>query len=136
MSQSREDYIKFIYEKGKDLPVSNKEIAQGLNVSPPSVSEMVSKLAKEGLLIHTPYQGGRLTPEGKAMALDIIRKHEIWEHFLVKKLAYPQDQVHDLAEILEHATPTHLAERLARFIDFDSSTKGVDDYESGENLTK
>ncbi|UUX34489.1 metal-dependent transcriptional regulator [Fundicoccus culcitae] len=118
MSQSREDYVKFIYEHGKGEYVSNKEIAKGLGVAPPSVSEMISKLSVEGLVEYKPYHGGVLTESGERMAVDLIRKHEIWEYFLETKLQYSKDEVHELAEILEHATPLDLADRLARFIDY------------------
>ena len=118
MSQSREDYVKFIYEHGEGLAVSNKTIAQGLNVAPPSVSEMIHKLAKEGLVDYRPYHGGSLTPTGVQMAEDLIRKHEIWEYFLEHKLNYTKDEVHELAEILEHSTPLDLADRLATFIEY------------------
>lgn len=121
VSQSREDYIKFIYEASKGDLVSNKEIASGLCVAPPSVSEMIHKLATEGLVEYHPYQGGRLTEEGTKMAQELIRKHEIWEYFLEHKLHYTSQEVHELAEILEHATPTDLANRLARYIDYPDS---------------
>lgn len=118
MSQSREDYVKFILEQGKGASLSNKEIAMGLGIAPPSVSEMMNKLTKEGLVEYKAYHGGKLTDKGLKLARNIIRKHEIWEHFLEKKLGYPKDQVHDLAEDLEHVTPDDLANRLADFISF------------------
>lgn len=118
MSQSREDYIKYIYEHGQDRVVSNKMIAQGLNISAPSVSEMIAKLASESLVTYEPYQGAVLTKAGSKMAQDLIRKHEIWEYFLEKELGYTKTEVHELAEILEHSTPNELADRLARYIDF------------------
>lgn len=118
MSQSREDYIKFIYEHDSKEPVTNKQIAQGLKVSPASVSEMIHKLSQEGLIEYIPYQGGILTHSGRQMGEDLVRKHEIWEYFLYHKLGYSMEEVHDLAEVLEHATSTELANRLAKFIDF------------------
>lgn len=118
MSQSREDYIKFIYEHGETRLVSNKELSKGLNVSAPSVSEMVGKLAEEGLLSYVPYQGVKLTQIGVKKAQTLIRKHEIWEYFLSQKLGYSPLEVHELAEVLEHVTPDDLADRLAAFIEY------------------
>lgn len=118
MSQSREDYVKFIYEHTGNHPVSNKIIAQGLSVAPPSVSEMIHKLANEGLVNYRPYYGAHLTDTGERMAKELIRKHEIWEYFLEHKLNYTKQEVHELAEVLEHATPLDLADRLADFIKY------------------
>lgn len=120
LSQSREDYVKFIYEHSEGDAVSNKMIAQGLQVAPPSVSEMIHKLANEGLVSYRPYYGANLTEAGERMAEDLIRKHEIWEYFLEHKLNYSKEEVHDLAEILEHSTPLDLADRLADFIEYPS----------------
>ncbi|MCW6653363.1 metal-dependent transcriptional regulator [Aerococcaceae bacterium NML191292] len=125
MSQSREDYIKFMYEEGHGLVVSNKQIAEGLNIAPPSVSEMMTKLEAEGLITYRRYHGALLTESGIAMAEELIRKHEIWEYFLEHKLKYTKEEVHELAEILEHATPTDLANRLAAYIDFPTVRKDV-----------
>lgn len=122
MSQSREDYIKYIYkyiyEKEQAPLVSNKMIADALGISAPSVSEMVGKLAQEELVIYTRYQGVALTDSGVEMAKNLLRKHRIWEYFLEKELGYTKDEVHDMAEILEHSTPTELANRLAVYIDY------------------
>ena len=117
-SQSREDYIKFIHEAGQGEHVPNKVIAQGLGVAPPSVSEMITKLSQEGLVDYRPYFGVVLTQLGLEMAQELVRKHEIWEYFLEHKLNYSKSEVHDLAELLEHATPTDLANRLADYIDY------------------
>ncbi|WP_124057698.1 metal-dependent transcriptional regulator [Vaginisenegalia massiliensis] len=118
MSQSREDYVKFIYETGLEETVANKVIANGLKVAPPSVSEMLSKLALEQLVEYKPYHGAKLTDKGLIMAKDLLRRHEIWEYFLEKKLGYQADQVHELAEVLEHSTPSELADRIATYIEY------------------
>lgn len=119
LSQSREDYVKFIYEHSTNGgAASNKMIAQGLQVAPPSVSEMIHKLANEGLVSYRPYYGANLTEAGESMAKDLLRKHEIWEYFLEHKLDYTKEEVHELAEILEHSTPLDLADRLAKFIEY------------------
>lgn len=118
MSQSREDYVKFMFEHGGEEAITNKMIADGLNVSPASVSEMMQKLAREGLVKTQRYRGSELTESGYQMAQELVRIHEIWEYFLEQKLGYSKEEVHNFAEVLEHATPIELADRLARFIEF------------------
>lgn len=118
MSQSREDYVKFMYEQAGDESISNKTIADGLEVSPASVSEMINKLAKEGLVINERYRGSALTPKGHQMAQEMVRKHEIWEYFLQNRLGYTKEEVHEFAEVLEHVTPKDLADRLAIYIEY------------------
>lgn len=118
MSQSREDYVKFMFEHGGEGAITNKMIADGLNVSPASVSEMMQKLAREGLVKTQRYRGSELTESGYQMAQELVRIHEIWEYFLEQKLGYSKEEVHNFAEVLEHATPIELADRLARFIEF------------------
>lgn len=118
MSQSREDYVKFMFEHGGEKAITNKMIADGLNVSPASVSEMMQKLAREGLVKTQRYRGSELTDSGYQMAQELVRIHEIWEYFLEQKLGYSKEEVHNFAEVLEHATPIELADRLARFIEF------------------
>lgn len=123
-SQSREDYIKFIHEESSGQYVSNKTIAQGLGIAPPSVSEMIMKLAQEQLVDYRPYHGVMLTAKGSQMAEELIRKHEIWEYFLEHKLGYTKKEVHELAEVLEHVTSADLANRLAHYIDYPERTGG------------
>lgn len=118
MSQSQEDYIKFIYENSDGDFVDNKKIANGLDLAPPSVSEMMHRLELQKLVDYVPYKGVKLTEQGIKMAKDLIRKHEIWEYFLSKKLAYSDEEVHELAEVLEHVTPVDLANRLAIYINY------------------
>ena len=118
MSQSREDYLKFILEQGPLETVPNKVIAMGLGIAPPSVSEMMGKLSQEGLVEYIPYRGAKLTEMGLIQAENLIRKHEIWEYFLSERLGYSEKKVHDLAELLEHVTPDDLADRLADYISF------------------
>lgn len=82
MTPNREDYLKLILELGGDQKkINNKQIVSGLDVSAASVSEMISKLLKEGLVEHSPYQGVQLTESGLASASALIRKHRLWEVF-------------------------------------------------------
>src|SRR6266498_1580780 len=99
LSQSIEDYIKYIYRsQSSDKTVSTSTLAERLNVSPASVSEMISKLSKLGWITNTPYHGFRLTKEGEKIAVNLIRKHRLIEVFLQKHLNYKWDEVHSEAE--------------------------------------
>ncbi|MDH6364455.1 DtxR family Mn-dependent transcriptional regulator [Enterococcus sp. PF1-24] len=122
MTPNREDYLKLILELGGDTKkVSNKQIVSGLNISAASVSEMITKLVKEQLVEHSPYQGAQLTEQGLQKASNLIRKHRLWEVFLVQHLNYPWNTVHDDAEVLEHVTSEELADRLEDYLNHPQS---------------
>lgn len=105
MTPNKEDYLKIIYELGgTDKKINNKEIVERLAVSAASVSEMMSKLLKEGFIERVPYQGVQLTAEGLRKASTLIRKHRLWEVFLVEHLGYSWNEVHAEAEVLEHVS--------------------------------
>ncbi|BBM17473.1 MULTISPECIES: metal-dependent transcriptional regulator [Enterococcus] len=117
MTPNREDYLKLILELGGDKEkVSNKKIVAGLSISGASVSEMINKLVKEGLVEHSPYQGVQLTPAGLEKASTLVRKHRLWEVFLVDHLGYSWNEVHDEAEVLEHVTSTQLEQKLDTYL--------------------
>lgn len=117
MTPNREDYLKIILELGGDATkVNNKQIVSSLDVSAASVSEMISKLVKEELVEHSPYQGVQLTASGLQKASSLIRKHRLWEVFLVEHLDYSWNEVHDDAEVLEHVTSEHLADHLENYL--------------------
>lgn len=120
MNRSEEDYLKAIYELESTLHtdelLSNMQVAKHLAHSAQTVNEMIKKLAQKNLLVYTPYMGSRLTDSGKKIAIKIIRFHRIWETFLVEKLGYTWEEVHDEAEGLEHTTTTKLANRLYAFL--------------------
>ncbi|WP_430618816.1 metal-dependent transcriptional regulator [Enterococcus sp. DIV1072d] len=117
MTPNREDYLKIILELGGDTTkVNNKQIVSSLAVSPASVSEMISKLVKEQLVEHSPYQGVQLTETGLQKASSLIRKHRLWEVFLVEHLDYSWNEVHDDAEVLEHVTSEQLADHLEVYL--------------------
>ncbi|EMF0437729.1 metal-dependent transcriptional regulator [Enterococcus hirae] len=117
MTPNREDYLKIILELGGDTTkVNNKQIVSSLTVSPASVSEMISKLVKEQLVEHSPYQGVQLTETGLQKASSLIRKHRLWEVFLVEHLDYSWNEVHDDAEVLEHVTSEQLADHLEDYL--------------------
>ena len=115
MSKSIEDYLKGIYTLKKKKEYSNKKLAEYLNISPASVSEMIKKLVNEDYLI-IEKKKVKLTEKGSNFALDIIRKHRVWEVFLFEKLGYDKEDVHKEAEILEHVTSNKLLQKLEKFL--------------------
>ena len=115
MSKSIEDYLKGIYTLKKKKEYSNKKLAEYLNISPASVSEMIKKLVNEGYLT-IEKKKVKLTEKGSNFALDIIRKHRVWEVFLFEKLGYDKEDVHKEAEILEHVTSNKLLHKLEKFL--------------------
>ncbi|WP_374141484.1 metal-dependent transcriptional regulator [Leptotrichia hongkongensis] len=115
MSKSIEDYLKGIYTLKKKKEYSNKKLAEYLNISPASISEMIKKLVNEGYLT-IEKKKVKLTEKGNNFALDIIRKHRVWEVFLFEKLGYDKEDVHKEAEILEHVTSNKLLQKLEKFL--------------------
>ncbi|CAM3175310.1 metal-dependent transcriptional regulator [Lactiplantibacillus plajomi] len=117
MTPMKEDYLKIIFELGgTKKKVSNKQIALSLDIAAGSVTEMVGKLVQEGLAKHTPYAGISLTKKGIRYAETLVRKHRIWEDFLVDKLHYGLPDVHSEAEVLEHVTSERLVDSLEAFL--------------------
>lgn len=118
-STSEENYIKAIYhlQGGQDV-VSTNELADRLKTKPASVTDMMKKLKAKKLLHYQPYQGFKLTIEGKKVALDIIRRHRLWEYFLSEKLKFNWDEVHEIAEDLEHVSSRKLIDKLDEFLDY------------------
>jgi len=112
-SENVENYLKGIYTlESKEGRVTTSSLSEQLQVSAASVSEMIKKLADEGSVHHTPYKGVALTEEGKKRAIRIVRRHRLWEVFLVEVLKYKWDEIHEEAERLEHITSDKLEERL------------------------
>lgn len=117
MTPNKEDYLKEIGKLGGgDNLVSNKQISDVLRISPASVSEMLSKLEKEGFIEYEPYRGIRLTQTGKQQSASLLRSHRLWEVFLLRHLGYSWSEVHEDAELLEHVTSPRLAQRLDDFL--------------------
>ena len=114
-SRAVEDYLKAIFKlQGENLPVSTTALAAELDRSAASVTNMVKGLAEQGLLDHEPYRGVRLTPHGESTALRIIRRHRVIETYLIERLGYTWDGVHEEADRLEHAASDGLIDRMAR----------------------
>ena len=119
LSESMQMYLVTIARLREDnRPVPLSHLAEALNVSPVSVNEMCRKLQDQGLLIYRPYKGALLTDVGDERACHILRRHRLWEVFLVEKLGFSYDEAHDIACQLEHATPRLLADRLDAFLDY------------------
>ncbi|MDB2482704.1 metal-dependent transcriptional regulator [bacterium] len=116
-SQSEEDYLKALYHLEMEFDsVSTNSIADYLDMKPSSVTEMLKKLAEKKFINYQKYKGTSLTKKGKLIALSIIRKHRLWETFLVDKLGFGWDQVHIIAEQLEHIKSEELIENLDNFL--------------------
>jgi DtxR family transcriptional regulator, Mn-dependent transcriptional regulator len=112
-TRSQQDYLKALYLLGGgDSPVPTRELAQRLGISSPSVSEMVSRLSAQGLVEHDRYRGQQLTPEGRKVALELVRHHRLLEMFLVQVLGYSLDEVHEEAERLEHVISERMEQRI------------------------
>lgn len=110
-----QDYLKVVWSarEWSDRPVTTKMLATRLGVGASTVSETVRRLADAGLLTHEPYGAVELTDRGRAHALVMVRRHRLVETFLVEVLGYGWDEVHDEAEVLEHAVSDLFVERLA-----------------------
>ena len=119
IKKSIEDYLKNIYTIKLTVgKVSTSLLAEKIGVSAAAVSDMVSKLSRTGYIKNTPYKGFELTKKGQDIAINLIRKHRIWEVFLLKHLKYPWEQVHAEAENLEHASSDDLILKLEDFLGF------------------
>ena len=117
MNQSTEDYIKAIYTLGKGSEtVTTSGLANHLGVGDGSVTDMVKRLSSKKLIEYTPYKGVNLTRSGRDLAVRMVRRHRLWEMFLVQYLGYGWDEIHEEAERLEHATSDELDMRLDRLL--------------------
>lgn len=118
-STSEENYIKAIFHlQGESGTVTTNALAQELQTRPPSVTDMMKKLKTKKLVHYQPYQGFKLSTDGKKIALGIIRRHRLWEFFLSEKLKFSWDEVHQVAEDLEHVSNKKLIDKLDEFLNF------------------
>jgi DtxR family Mn-dependent transcriptional regulator len=115
---AEENYLKAIYhlEFKFQGAVSTNAIAEKLEAKASSVTDMVQKLAEKGVLSYTKYKGTHLTSEGRKIAAKVVRKHRLWEVFLVDKLNFQWDEVHEIAEQLEHIKSDELIVRLDKYL--------------------
>ncbi|WP_394759523.1 metal-dependent transcriptional regulator [Flavobacterium sp.] len=118
MTFSEENYLKTIYHLTtiSDSEVSTNAIAEKMETKASSVTDMLKKLAEKNLVNYKKYQGVSLTEKGSLSAKMIVRKHRLWEVFLVEKLNFPWDEVHDIAEQLEHIKSEKLINKLDEFL--------------------
>lgn len=120
ISQTEENYLKTIFQlaqtDGSRIP--NLAIAQQLNINPATVTEMLKKLAEKKWIDYSRTGGASLTKDGRVFALHVIRKHRLWETFLVKNLNFSWDEVHEVAEQLEHIQSQKLLHQLDEFLGF------------------
>jgi DtxR family Mn-dependent transcriptional regulator len=117
---SEENYLKAIFSVHMHTKknVSTNDIANLLETSPASVTEMIKKLQEKKLVIYEKYNGVRLSNKGEENAIKTIRKHRLWETFLVKKLDFSWSEVHDVAEQLEHIKSNKLTDKLDHFLNY------------------
>jgi len=118
MTRAEENYLKALYhlsDHDREL-VSTTELADRLDTKPSSATDMLQKLHEKSLVAYTKYKGAKLSPKGRLKASQIVRKHRLWEVFLVDKLDFGWEEVHEIAEQLEHIKSTELVERLDQFL--------------------
>ena len=120
MTHSEENYIKAIFHlaSGDIDVISTNAVAEKMETKPSSVTDMMKRLSEKGLVHYKKYQGVSLTPLGTKTALSIIRKHRLWEVFLVEKLGFAWDEVHEVAEQLEHIKSEKLIDKLDELLSF------------------
>lgn len=119
-STTEENYIKAIFhlsEEG-DESISTNSIAKAVNATAASVTDMLKKLKQKKIISYEKYHGVHLTKDGEKIAKGIIRKHRLWEVFLVEKLGYGWDKIHDIAEQLEHIHSDELIDKLDKFLGY------------------
>ncbi|CAN5190212.1 metal-dependent transcriptional regulator [soil metagenome] len=118
LSVSEENYIKSIYHlQLQSDKVTTNELAKALSTKAASVTDMLKKLQKKKLIRYKKYYGFNLNEKGNRMALEIIRRHRLWEYFLVFKLGFEWDKVHTIAEEMEHVSSPELIKKLDAFLD-------------------
>ncbi|ATL49576.1 iron-dependent repressor [Chitinophaga caeni] len=117
LTVAEENYIKSIYKlQDGEQPVATNSIAYELDTKPASVTDMAKKLKEKGYIEYEKYQGILLTATGRSIALQIVRRHRLWECFLVDKLGFSWEEVHEIAEDLEHVRSEKLTNRLSEFL--------------------
>lgn len=116
---SKENYLKAVYSQSleQQTEATTSVLSEKLEVSNAAISDMAKKLSNAGLIDYTKYKGVELTGEGKKIALKIIRRHRLWELFLIKVLGLSWSEVHDEAEKLEHSTSDFLIDKIDDFLE-------------------
>ncbi|MGY5851189.1 metal-dependent transcriptional regulator [Salegentibacter sp. F14] len=119
-SFSEENYLKAIFhlERQYKVGVSTNALAEEMETKASSVTDMIRKLSEKQLVVYKKYQGVKLSDKGRRAAIEVVRKHRLWEFFLVEKLNFNWDEVHDIAEQLEHIKSEKLTRELDKFLGF------------------
>ena len=120
LSKSEENYLKSIYnlsDSGNKIVTTNS-ISKILNIEPASVTDMIKKLSKKKLIYHEKYKGTKISKNGIIVALQIIRRHRLWEVFLYEKLNFNWDEIHEVAEELEHVSSDQLINNLDKYLKY------------------
>lgn len=119
-SFTEENYLKAIYklQEANGETVATSALAEALGINAASVTDMLKKMAQKKLVIYQKSKGFRLADKGKEVAINIIRNHRLWEVFLVDKLGFKWDEVHDMAEQMEHIHSNELVNRLDKYLGF------------------
>lgn len=121
VTPTEENYLKTILKHAEIAePVSTTTLAESLATTPASVTDMIRKLKNKGFITYIKYKGVWLTPEGKAEALQIIRRHRLWELFLVKVLDFSWEEVHEAADQLEHVRNVKLVNKIDEHLGYPS----------------
>ena len=120
LSHTEENYLKAIFKlSGKEkTPVSTSAIAEVMQTAAASVTDMLKRLTEKEYLLYEKYKGARLSQTGQKVAIHLLRKHRLWETFMVEKLNFSWDEVHVVAEQLEHIQSTKLIDQLDRFLGY------------------
>lgn len=120
ISFTEENYLKAIYHlsDGGQKSVATNELAEAMQTKAASVTDMIKKLSSKEFILYERYYGVKITAKGKSRALQVIRKHRLWETFLVEKLAFSWDEVHEVAEQLEHINSERLINKLDEYLGF------------------
>lgn len=120
LSLTEENYLKTIYHlsDGGSKAVLTNELADAMSTKAASVTDMIKKLSAKDVITYEKYYGVNVTSKGKQEALQVIRKHRLWETFLVEKLGFAWDEVHEVAEQLEHINSPRLIDKLDEFLGF------------------
>src|ERR1700722_10700313 len=118
LSEAEENYLKVIYAFSckYDAGANNQSIAEKLKINPASVTDMLHKLEEKRLINYSRFEGASLTKEGLKMAVKTVRKHRLWETFLVKHMNFKWDEVHEVAEQLEHIDSDKLLAELDKLL--------------------
>lgn len=117
LTRSEEDHIKAIHTlTRRDGRAATNAISERLSTKASSVTDMLKKLAEKRLLKHEPYYGAKLTLKGEAVALQLVRRHRLWEAFLVDRLGFGWDEVHEVAEQMEHVVSEKLVDKLEAYL--------------------